>query len=371
MAAPHVDSFLATNFRAFKHLEIPNLHQVNLIVGKNSVGKSCLLEALHVYARDGAWDVVTEILTARGEMQQLRPSSVATSAATELATTLESLSYLFYGRIALSEDSPEISLGPLSKRGDQTFLRVKWLPTRTTIEQLPPDSSADRPIDVVDNEPYFQWGNKNDKSKHSSVLLVHPRLWLRGEVIRNVGCTYVSSNSLSQEQMETYWDAISLTDYESEALSSLQVVAEGVTGLSLIASRRGTRTPIVRLEGTRKPVPLKSLGDGMTRMLGLSLAAVNARNGMLLIDEVENGLHYSVQANMWRVLFHLAHELNVQVFASSHSWDCVQAFQQVASERTDVEGGLIRLDRKDEQVIPTTFDEEELEIVTREQIEVR
>ena len=91
---------------------------------------------------------------------------------------------------------------------------------------------------------------------------------------------------------------------------------------------------------------------------------------MLLVDEIENGLHYSVQTEIWRTIFGLAKDLDVQVFATSHSWDCVRAFQEAASESPE-EGVLVRLSRRGEKVIPTLFTEKELELVTRDHIEVR
>ena len=106
-------------------------------------------------------------------------------------------------------------------------------------------------------------------------------------------------------------------------------------------------------------------------MFGIALALVNAKDGMLLIDEVDTGLHYSVLPDLWKLIFEVAHRLNVQVFATSHSWDCIQAFQQAADANKDEEGVLIRLEVQDGEVVPVTFDERMLNIATREHIEVR
>jgi predicted ATP-dependent endonuclease of OLD family len=98
---------------------------------------------------------------------------------------------------------------------------------------------------------------------------------------------------------------------------------------------------------------------------------VNARNGLLLVDEIENGLHYSAQLDVWRLINRLASRLNVQVFATTHSWDCIESFQKAAQEDTQNEGILIRLESKKGKIVATLFDEKELGIATREQIEVR
>jgi predicted ATP-dependent endonuclease of OLD family len=91
---------------------------------------------------------------------------------------------------------------------------------------------------------------------------------------------------------------------------------------------------------------LRTFGDGVNRLFGVILSLCNARNGVLLVDEIENGLHYSVQTEIWRTIFRLANTLNVQVFATSHSWDCVRAFQEAASESPQ-DGVLVRLSKVD------------------------
>ena len=105
-------------------------------------------------------------------------------------------------------------------------------------------------------------------------------------------------------------------------------------------------------------------------MFGIILSLCNARNGILLIDEIENGLHYSVQPLVWKTIFQLAQKLDVQVFATTHSRDCVLAFQQAAAE-SPVEGRLIRLTRKDDWVLPTVFSEDKLQFIADNDIEVR
>ena len=82
----------------------------------------------------------------------------------------------------------------------------------------------------------------------------------------------------------------------------------------------------------------------MLRVLQISLNAIQAEGGILLIDEFENGLHHSTQKNMG-IYFSLAKDLNIQVFATTHSLDCLKAFSAVAQERTDLEGVALGLGR--------------------------
>ena len=81
--------------------------------------------------------------------------------------------------------------------------------------------------------------------------------------------------------------------------------------------------------------------------------------------------YYSVQLDLWRFIFRLARSLNTQVFATTHSWDCIEAFQRAASEDYQEEGLLIRLESKKGEIGVTLYDEQELTIATHEHIEVR
>jgi AAA15 family ATPase/GTPase len=118
-------------------------------------------------------------------------------------------------------------------------------------------------------------------------------------------------------------------------------------------------------------VPLRSYGDGLNRLFGIVVSLVSAKDGVLLIDEFENGMHHTVQTDAWRAIFKLASRLDIQVMATSHSWDAVKSFQKAASENPEAEGVLVRLDRNGDDIIPTRFGADELAIVARDRIEVR
>ena len=90
-----------------------------------------------------------------------------------------------------------------------------------------------------------------------------------------------------------------------------------------------------------------------------------------MLDEAENGIHYSIQRDFWRMILQIAHEGNVQVVATTHSWDCVKGFAQAAVEFEDAEGVLVRLERDDDEMRAIEYSEEELKIAAEQGIEVR
>jgi AAA15 family ATPase/GTPase len=128
---------------------------------------------------------------------------------------------------------------------------------------------------------------------------------------------------------------------------------------------------IVKLAGFDHPVPIGSMGDGMWRMMAMAIAIAHCKDGVLLIDEIDTGLHYTVMANMWRLIFGAAKELNVQVFASTHSSDCIRSLAELCYLETDVADNvtLQRIERDKENAVAYTA--EEIEIAAERRVEVR
>lgn len=115
-------------------------------------------------------------------------------------------------------------------------------------------------------------------------------------------------------------------------------------------------------------IPIGSMGDGIWRLLGIALALVQARGGVLLVDEIDTGLHYSVLIDMWRLVFETARQLDVQVFATTHSRDCYEALAAVTEpDRTEI--SLQRIERGKREAI--AFSEVEIRQAAERGLEVR
>jgi len=183
---------------------------------------------------------------------------------------------------------------------------------------------------------------------------------------------FLASGGLKKEEVGRIWDSIALTEDEETVLTAVHAICPSIEKLVLIQSPtdpRG-RTLMVKLKEFAEPVPFKSLGEGVEHLLNISLALIKARGGVLLIDEVENGIHYSVQPSLWNIIFKQASLWNTQVFATTHSWDCVEGFQIAASAQNG-SGSLFRLEARGSQQRAVRFAPSEIEIARKESIEVR
>jgi AAA15 family ATPase/GTPase len=112
------------------------------------------------------------------------------------------------------------------------------------------------------------------------------------------------------------------------------------------------------------------MGDGMARLLFLALAIASAPNGLVLVDEVENGLHHTVMERVWRAIAAFARNFNVQIFATTHSQECIEfAHSAFASDRV-YDFRLYRLERANGVVRPVKYDREMLDIALESGLEV-
>jgi AAA15 family ATPase/GTPase len=192
----------------------------------------------------------------------------------------------------------------------------------------------------------------------------------------------VSTTNMPNRKLAALWDLTSLTDLESEVIAALRLIDERVSGVAFVEDvSRGNasnfrdreidnRIPLVKIKGIDEPLPLKSMGDSITRLFHVIVALVNARNGLLLIDEFENGLHWSVQPKVWNIVFQLSERLNVQVFATTHSRDCIEGFDSTWNKYPEL-GTFFRLDAKDTFIKATEYTSETLTDAIDMDVEVR
>lgn len=57
---------------------------------------------------------------------------------------------------------------------------------------------------------------------------------------------------------------------------------------------------LVRVQGNGPRVGIRSFGEGVRHLLDLALALIDSANGVLLIGEIDTGLHCTVMEGLWR-----------------------------------------------------------------------
>jgi hypothetical protein len=181
--------------------------------------------------------------------------------------------------------------------------------------------------------------------------------------------TYLGSSFESLAWDVRYFGELEAAKRQDEIVSVLRIVEPRLQRLSLIPF---AGQPIIHGDiGLRRLVPIPFLGEGMRRLLSVVLAIANTRGGLVLIDEIENGLHYSVQKQVWQALAHAARQADVQVFATTHSWECIRWAHEAFVQDSVYDLRLHRLDRTDDQTSAVSYDREMIETALHSGIEMR
>jgi len=336
-----INSLLIRNFRIFKELKIDRLSRVNLFVGKNNSGKSCLLEALQIYATKGHPKNLYEIVSSRDEHWESIIVEKNENAVHEIA---EPLGYLFNGYALPEIGGESIEIGPIEddskrleirRRAFQIIEDKEGRRIRIPVEpQLIKDELVDIQIalEVVQGEERCHY---IPSDSHISSYNNYKRRTYSGSRELNINYQTVPTRNIDDDKLSVLWDNINLTDLENEVVSCLRIVDPNISGVALVGDvsdrlgRKSRRIPIIRYKGMNERIPLKTMGDGLTRLFHIILALVNSKNGFLLIDEFENGLHWALHPKVWEIIIRLSEELNVQIVATTHSRDCVKGFYEV------------------------------------------
>ena len=182
---------------------------------------------------------------------------------------------------------------------------------------------------------------------------------------------FVRSNTFMSDNAEMF-DRIAMTDLQQNLISALNIIDSRIRNINFLNdpfSATSSRVPIVVFEDSNTRYPLRSMGDGMNRLLSIILSMLNCKGGVLLIDEFENGLHYTTLCRLWQMIFKLANDLDIQVFATTHSNDCIRSF---ISADSNEDGTMMRLENRASGVIAIPYiGRDELNYIRDNDVEVR
>jgi len=370
------------NYRAFDHLVLKELGQVNLFIGKNNIGKSSLLEALWLYANLGAPHIIHEILTERDDLvshRSLNENSTTLSPDQGVSNIAQEVLNLFNGYPKIDLIEKKIEIGMINSPDSALCMTVEWYGidrTKTKRSTLIPvdDKTRDYDGDIIPALVVKQ-GTYKKTFRLDVSLTDHAKRWRlqpKNYIDLLLPASFIGPHGIRQSDLPRMWKRIVLTELKQDIVESLRIIHPSIDDVAVINSEDPKNISVqVRIEKQAETVPLKSLGDGMNRLFGLTLGLVNAQNGMLLIDEVENGLHYSIMPLVWKFILKVAKRLNVQVFATTHSMDCIKAFHIATKDDSDIEGITTRIEFKNGELRISQFDENRLSTIIEEDIEIR
>jgi hypothetical protein len=350
------------NYRGFESYEIQGLSRVNLLVGKNNSGKTALLEGIQFLTSGGDPAVLAEVAEKRGEiiLRRSEPPGYP-GRAFEI-----DIAHFFHGHTFDIDSSFTIAgdngYYPVTVK---TFLKKNDGATGATGSQDPERANA---LSIFFKMPPMP------KSAQASVLFHISR---EGGVVFEVPSSrfprartphrsqrphvcFIGPDSLNSIDMAAMWDEVTLTAQEVDVAEALRVLESdlesvhfltGMLAQGYFPSRGGI---VVGMKDQEGRVPLGSMGDGMRRLMALATSLAFTKDGCLFVDEIDTGLHYSVMSDMWKMVIGKAIASNTQVFATTHSWDCIEGLALLFQDEPELmtQASIHKIDRTIPHSIP-------------------
>lgn len=339
-----LDSLKIQNFKNIQNLEIPVLASVNLITGKNNTGKTSILEALSIWASDMDFRWVFDLLKERGEFFYNEYATASRS-----IDVLKSFSSFFHKRMVNFDAQNSIFIG--NQNMYIQFNLIKFIEEIITDDNDSDIIKSKNRVKVNSFDNYSEVFTGLEILKSNSDIIIPINRLERNYSFERMNLKpynfqFVRSNLQETDKNAFLWSKIALSDKEDYVIDALKTIEASLDRINFVKDdhTRNENRVLAKVKGLSEILTLKSMGDGINRVLTVILHLVNAANGYCFIDEFENGLHYSVQEKLWEIVFFLSQKLNIQVFATTHSRDCVEGFAEVCNmEKYQNLGKLIHL----------------------------
>ena len=361
-------------YRGFDSYELDGLTRINLLVGKNNCGKTSLLEAINFLVSGGDPFVLEQSALRRGEVNL----SDESDAPYQRNNALD-ISHLFRGH-SLSPGTSFL----LSSENNNESVSVKIL----DIEGINDESQQNLFEDEIDSTPTLCFKITRNESEELPLIPVNDdgsldsRRYFRTRQRwqKNIPVTpsvqFLAPDSLFPGSMREMWDKVLVEGRESDVITAMKILDPDIESIHFLTGRYSPMYSdktgvVVGFRQDSQRVPLGSHGDGMRRLLALSLSLIRTRNGVLLIDEIDSGLHWTIMKEMWRLIVNTACQTNVQVFATTHSYDCIKGFASLVESCPEIaqEISIQKIDRLLDQSV--NLDAEKIQIAVGQDIEVR
>jgi len=314
------------NFKCFEDFKAEGFGRVNLIGGKNNVGKTAFMEALELH------------LT---------------------STDSFSLAFSLYNLVRRRQSSDRreryFELDFIYKNSSKLELKInnKHIIVEYHDEL---DDYVDDSLDENNSDLKYEPSLKLSVNEHTKVFPINriidrpPMMRKPSNVTNELKVNFISSTITDEREIAVLYGSLIDLSKESFLNESLKLFDDNIVALKQKAIERGVILKLL-LKDQEYPVLLSSLGEGINRYIAILSAIWASEDGVLFIDEIENGIHYSNYDKLWEIILKVSDDAKCQLFISSHSKECIESYARVAKKLKNEEITFIELGRNKENKI--------------------
>lgn len=354
-------SFKIRNFRCFKDFTIENFGKINLIAGANNSGKTVFLEALFVNCGIYNPTLILAINAFRGLM--------------ESEILLSTWGQSPWDNIFRDYDTSQI-IQIDGNFSDNTSSIIKLRELHDPIELaeagsiLMKGNKFQSPLtSQITKVLEFEYSFKNQKTQKTYIILGDKGPLFQIPTSPPFPAYFQTSKvRLPYEEENTLFSNISKIKQKKTILDIIKIIEPRIYDIEILAE---CGKPILHgfYENYSHPIPISLMGESVRRLLNIILQIMNARNGVVLIDEFENGIYFSKLFDIWKAIGKLVEETNVQIFATTHSFECIESAYTALSSNDNFH--FYRFDYNNELNFVESYDLETLKSALEMGFEIR
>lgn len=327
------------NYRSFEEYELRKLARVNLLVGQNNCGKTSILEAVRLLVSGGDPRILIESARRRSESSTEADEEARRAIRYPLYHQFHGHTFGLGTSLSISSDDGlgrvRMEIVEAEAKEPQDLFEVFEGTTPPLALKIRRATSTEDILISLAEDGSIDW--RAPAMRHRSF----------GASNRKLPPTqFVTAESLQPREMAGVWNQVEMQGRETEVVESMRILQEDLDSIRFlsgdVSGRSGPPPSIVLGFRAGAPrFPIGSYGDGMRRLLALSLSLMRAAKGFLLIDEIDTGLHWSVMEEMWKLVVETAIRSSIQVFATTHSLDCILGLAELLRTREDLGDSVV------------------------------
>lgn len=336
--------------RGIKSTDVTDLSQINVFFGKNNCGKTTLLEAIFLLTGQSNPTLPVRINNARGYIDLDNYNDVQVE---------------FYN---LETEIPII----IESEGEENrHLEISAVQSVSHAVDFSTAGSAHSEL----TDSYFGLKLKYANDKSSEIII-------KDSIERNKARTRIDNryqetwtarliSSRNPYEISDITDKLAtiIANKQKEPIISVLRVLEPKLNDILVVG-----TKLMVDIGQTRYLPIQVMGDGILRILSIVVYIYENRDGIVLIDEVDNGLHYSVMPKLWEAILYAVRVSNVQLFVTTHNLDSIKGLNKIISSNVDyydLMSSYKLTKTSEDNIISIRYDAKHLDFMIEQEIEMR
>jgi hypothetical protein len=364
-----IKSLSVENFRCFERFKLDDFRRINIIVGRNAAGKTAFLESIRL-ASAGTPAVAWNLSAQRGHPSVIIPNPTPDAFEAPWRPLFLNLDFKNEVRTSFTDTD-----------GHVASLHIYSDPKRMMIPPPPPAQpgvAANWPTPIAPIA--FDRVGFDGKKSTLMATLFQPnpqqapqffQMFLQPGKELGAGVELFQSNyQVNSQQVAQWFSALSVANKEAPIKQSLHDEFNFISDVSIQTPVANIVVIYATMKYLRDKIPLSFVSSGINKLFAFMNAVVTFNKGVVLIDELENGLHSSILPHMWEILHRLASDNGTQLFMTTHSWECLRAVLPLIERKTD-DFALIKMERDDLCAVPKLHSGADLAAAVEEEFDFR